>query len=214
MLLKYLNGSIFEIGVGMAVADLAAILLASLVSTKTSLVVGYITTFMGGVTLLHRCLHVKYDIDGFFTDSPAPSDTELPEYRKMRILGPVTRFGISLSGVALFIVLYDSRIYPWDRDHSFVWTFSLLFASTSFLIAEASPPFVPYIFLLVASFFGLIHTLCVSLPPPAPFKTIGYTKKARTGRARNLSTSQDKLNSKTGSAATKRNAKKKAGSRK
>ena len=81
MLLKYLSGPIFEVAVCMAAADLLAIILACLVDIKVSLITGYIVGFMGGVTLLHRCLQVHYDIDGFFTDVPHSMDSELPFYR-------------------------------------------------------------------------------------------------------------------------------------
>lgn len=107
MLLKYLSGPIFQIAVCMAGADLLAIVLACFVDLKCSLICGYIIAFMGGVTLLHRAIHVHYDIDGFFTDVPHVPDGELPFYRQMRVLATVARFGVSWSGMALFIALYD-----------------------------------------------------------------------------------------------------------
>ena len=81
MLLKYLSGPIFEIAVCMAGADILAVVLACFVGLKCSLICGYIISFMGGITLLHRAIHVHYDIDGWITDVPHLTDGELPFYR-------------------------------------------------------------------------------------------------------------------------------------
>ena len=109
-------------------------------------------------------------------------------------MAAVARFGVSLSGAALFITLYDGNVCPWDRDHSFIWTFALAFASATFLVVEAHPPFIPYIFYLTAALFALIHAICVTFPPPAPTMKVDYAGKNTIGRARNLN-KKDKTDS-------------------